>query len=135
MAICRPKRFPKDKICTADLRHKVFIKLRQQRATKLGEQEAEEVFTTIASPFAAITTLRGTQRFNGINIDDRATHLFNFRYSSFLNDLDVEHGNHFIEFKNKNYRILEITNQNENNLILFFQTTERGDEDLKASDA
>lgn len=133
MAKCTYKRFDKIKICRGDLRHKITILQREQGGIGYNELEATENFSTVQTPWAAVRTVRGTTRFKGININERATHLFYIAYTPSLDAL--EHGNNFIAYKDRMYRILDITNQDEDNQFIFFQCVERGQDDLRAAEA
>lgn len=139
MAKCVTKNFARTKICRGDFRNKIQIRKREQGTLAFDEIEPLETFSLIASPFAAIETVAGVARFAGINIDERATHIFNIVYTSFLFSTisldNLEQGNYFVRFKGRNYRILKLTNINEDNKYIAIQTTERGAESLEASKA
>lgn len=133
MPVCTFKRINKVKLCTADLRHKVAIQARALTGNYPNEFSPEIEFTTIAMPWAAIETTRGTSKFSGVNINDNISHIFTMRYNDTLNG--VETGNHFILFHNRRFRILNVTNVNEDDTTLAFECTERGEDAQEATEA
>jgi len=133
MAICTTQRIKKFKLCTSDLRHRVQVQERVLTGNQPNQFSPEIQFTTIASPWSAVETTRGTSKFSGVNITDDISHIFSMRYNVTLNQ--VEAGNHFIVFKERRFRIVNVTNVNEDDTILSFECTERGDEIKEATEA
>jgi SPP1 family predicted phage head-tail adaptor len=129
---CARKKFPKTKICSADLRHRAALQLRTLGGT-IGTPEPTETFTTVTTRWAAIETTEGTKRFAGVAIDDRATHLFWIRYDAALTI--PEDGNHFMLYDDRRFRVLRVTIDGEDKNWFIIQCTERGDDDQDASGA
>ena len=126
------------KICASELNKQISVLKRTLVSAKMGETTASSSFETIETPWAKVITLRGSKRYGGVTIDEKATHLFECRYQPELILLDGD-GNHFISLENppitKYYKIIEITNVDEQNVKLIFQCTERGDMTKEASNA
>lgn len=130
---CQKKRIPTVKICTGDLKHKITIQTRQLGGVSVGTYTPQETFTTLASPWAGIETPNGRSRFLGTNINEKTTHVFIVRYQSTIAELEVH--NNFILYDSRRFKILSVTNTNEDNNFLAIEATERGDDDKDASDA
>jgi len=138
MSTCKKKKFDRTDICAGDLDKKIVIKSRAMGNPGLDTLEYTEGFTTIGTPFAALKTTggtgtKGTHRFDGINIADGVTHLFFIRYQSKYDGL--EHGNNFVGFKNRNYRVISTVNNDEQDKFIILQCAERGDDTKTASEA
>jgi len=131
------KRIKKTKLCIGDKTHLVNIQTRGLGASDLDDTQPKETFTTVRSQWCAIETVgfpnSGVARFDGINIEEGATHLFWTDYD--VTFPDVENRNHFVSYDGKYYKILRVDNLNERNESLAIQTTERGATTLGASEA
>lgn len=115
------------------MRHKITVYERLLLPASFGQTEPEMQQTVICSPFASVVTLRGSRRWGSVNIDKRATHLFECPYTAILAGLDSD--NNFIEFQGERHRILEVENENGDNWTVVIQTTNRGDEAEEATAA
>lgn len=133
MPKCVKKRITRIEICAADLNKKIAIQRRTLAPPSPGSTQPVLTFTDIASPWAAIETPTGASKFLGVNINDETTHIFIVRYRSLLANLEV--ANNFILFNDRRFRILNVTNMNEDNIFLAIETTERGDDDKDANEA
>lgn len=133
MPKCVRKRINRIEICAADLNKKIAIQERVLSAPSPGSTQPFLTFTDIATPWAGVETPRGASKFLGVNINDETTHIFIVRYRTLLDDLEV--GNNFILFKERRFRILNVTNMNEDNIFLAIEATERGDDDKDANEA
>lgn len=133
MPRCVKKRIDRIEICASDLNKKIAIQSRTLGAPSPGSTQPNYTFTDIANPWAGIETPRGASKFLGVNINDATTHIFIVRYRALLADLEV--ANNFILFKNRRFRILNVTNMNEDDIFLAIETTERGDDDKDANEA
>jgi hypothetical protein len=133
MTICNKKRFKKTQLCRGDLRHRIQIVSRALQPANYNQTEPQELITVLYTVSAGIETLRGTSKFDGVNIDQKATHLFYIIYSSRYENL--EHGNNFVKHRGKLYRLLNTTEFNEDRQFFILQCTERGDETLEANQA
>lgn len=140
MSTCKRLKVDKNKICFGDYRHVIELLSRDIKAPSIGEKQAEEVFVNIDTPYAAVKTFgggnvgsRGIRRFNGINIDPKATHLFFVPFTDLYAAIETE--NNFILFSGKHYSILSVDDINEDNLTIMYQCTERGTATKEASKA
>lgn len=133
MTICRKKRIVKKKLCRGDLRHRIQIMRRRLQSAGYDDLDGIESFTNICYCMAAIESVKGTTRFANVNINERPTHLFYILYNPVLDALD--HGNNFIKFKTRFYRVLDLENSDEDNQFIIIQTTERGLDTQEANHA
>ena len=126
------------KICAGDLNKQISVLRRTLQPPRMGLSASESTFETIETPWSKIVTVRGSRRYNGVNIDKSTTHLFECRYQPELMMLDGD-GEIFISLENVNitnyYKVLEITNVDEQNVKLIFQCTNRGDSEKEGSNA
>ena len=123
---CQTKRFPKVKICLGDLRHKVSLAVRSLAGQEPGDFDDTGVtFTPYASVWCAFKTVEGTSRFAQANIDPKATHLMYIRHRSDWRD--IEAGNTFALMGDRRFRVLNVTNNDEDNQFDIIQMTERGE--------
>lgn len=132
MSLCTYKRFKKTKLCTADLTHRIEIQSRVVGGVEFGVVEPVAVFTTFYTPWAAIESVSGVQKFNNVDIGERPTDLFYVRYDAAIGALEVS--SNFILYNNKRFRILAIENINRDNTTLVIQCTDRGDESKEAAE-
>lgn len=133
MAVCKTKRFARERICAGDLRNRITIQTRTLAAANFDDTDVDETFATVVSTYAAIETIRGTRRFASVNIDKRATHLFYVRYRDAIKDMET--GNNFILHNSRRYFILELTIMAEDNRFIIIQATNRGESAEPASEA
>lgn len=134
MTKCIDVRIPKKKICAGDMRNRIEIMLRTQTSPGIGKGLGPvETFTPYTAGFFGIRSANGSNPISGVNINEEATHIFISRYTTKLALLDTT--KHFPKFRNKYYRILEISNLNEDNLTIFLQCKLLGITDKKASEA
>lgn len=97
-----------------------------------------ETFTEIDTPTAIVKTIASNYRagdtmFGGIHILPDSTHIFCVLYTPTL--AQVENQNYFIDLKTERYKVIAVTNDNEEDQVLIFQTTKRGDSSLGAAEA
>jgi len=111
--------------CISDFRNKATIETREISQQKFGETYPEETFTVLFTGYFRVQTVEGTARFAGVNIDKEATHLFVARWRATINNLDGA-GAYFMRSKGRLYRVLKITNVDEQDDFILFQCTERG---------
>lgn len=122
------------KICISELNKKAVIVLRELRPPKQGQTESSVRFTNLYTAGFKITTVQGSRRFNGVNINKNTTHVFICRFSPRIENLGGA-GEHFIHYKSKYYRIGPITNIDEQNKYILFQCSERGFDSEEATNA
>lgn len=134
MPSCKLKKIFKKKLCRGDLRSVMKIVSRALAPSKLDEIGGEEIFTDVITGIqCGIETTAGNSRFDKINVNKKATHLFYVYHSTIYDEIEVD--NNMIEYLGEYYKILEITNSNETNQYIFFQCTFRGDKTLGAATA
>ena len=130
------KRILKTKLCRGDLVHYVEIQERQLIDSGLESSQPVEEFIGIRYQWCALETLgMGVTIFNGINIVPGATHLFWCTWDSDFPKL--ENRNYFLSLVNENrrFKVLKVDNVNERHIALAIQTTERGNDNLEATEA
>jgi hypothetical protein len=132
MSCCKRQNFGKKTINTHNFNQPISLVERVQGELSPGSIEPSENFTELFKLYSKVLTLAGVSRFSGINIDKRATHFFMTPFFSALENLDSN--NIFINYKDKNYRVLGDTNKDEDDYYVVFQATERGDDSLEASE-
>ena len=129
MSCKRVKNINDKVLCMGDLNYEVGIYSRVLGLTEPGADEvselAEVAFTLIANVMTGIETIDGVSRFGGVNLHEKATHLFYIMYSSRFSKL--EHGNNFIKFRSEYYKILKSDTYNESRQFIVIQCTDRGD--------
>lgn len=123
-----------DSFCVSSFNKKCTLEKRTLVAPKAGQTQVSTSFVIVQTAYYNITTLRGSGRIGGVNINKQTTHLFMTPWRLSLNDLDGE-GEHFIRYNNKLYRVLQITNINEYDRYMLYQVTERGLDSKEESDA
>lgn len=133
MVKCNYKRIPRRKLCTGDLRYRITLEERTLTPPLVGQDVPTETFTVLKSLWSGVETVRGTRRFFGVNIEKSATHLFPIRYNPELPLLDGD--NFFVHFKDRYFRILRVTNDNEEEYFHILQCAERGEDDKAAARA
>jgi head-tail adaptor len=80
--------------------------------------------TSLKFVWAGLNTVSGTARFDGVNVEDRPTHIFTARYDDEI--MALEEGNNFIRFKSRLFRILDAKINDEDDIFIDIVTTERG---------
>lgn len=138
MAQCRRKRISHVRLCSPDLDKFVQVQCRQLLPLRPGQSNPVVDFVDVKGVWAGVETLRGTTRFNRVNVGASglvrdATHLFNIRYDPDLVTLERE--KHFIRFDSRLFKVLEVNRNNEDPYFLIIQCVERGDEAADAAEA
>ena len=132
---CKRKRFRKTKLCTGDLRHLVKLQLREI-SSDWDNPGITFNFTDVIEVFAAIETIStmggGTSRFQGVALDQNATHIVWFPFDT---SIEIpEDGNHFFLLNDgRRLRVLRSTIDGEDRDWFAIQCSERGDSDKDAS--
>ena len=124
MAVC--VNIPRKNIryCVGDFRKEIEIKVRDITVPVGSSVDHGELFTDFLTVRAIVETLGGVEIFDGTNTIGVATHQFiiDFRPGVTFENMVV--------FKGKNYRILDVTNIDEEDRFLKIRATERGIESL-----
>lgn len=129
---CAKKKIKETKLCIGDLNSLIQIQERRlPQITDVEDSEPSFIFTTILSTWSAVETVRGTSRFSNVNIEGLTTHLFWIRYNPNLSI--PENGNTFVLFKSRYFRIIRVTNSNEQDEWLMIEASDRGDAIEQAS--
>lgn len=117
----------------------ITVQKRTLEPSDFESSQPVETFSDIDSPDSLILTIGdrningGGRLFSGIQIVDGATHMFCMEYADILEP--VEEANYFILLKARRFRILAVTNINEQDKVLAIQATERGSNALEATKA
>lgn len=137
MAVCKNRRFPRQKLCAGDLRHKIEIVKRTHVEPEPGQTVGRNTFLLIKRTRAALKTstsmFGGTARFDSVNIENRITHTFTIRHSNSFKL--IETSNHFIRFNGRYFRILRSSIVDEDSRMIDIPCTERGIENFEANEA
>jgi len=139
MATCKTRRFPREKVCAGDLRHRITIEQRTHVEPQPGLNTGvgSMQYQIIKRCYAGIKTLSGmfsgTARFDGTNIEDRPTHTFTIRRDP--NFSLIEASNYFIRYNSRLFRILRAAIKDEDNNIVDISATERGVDTQEANQA
>lgn len=138
MAFCKTKRINKNKLCTGDLDKLIDIKERQVSSGGIGDNTASETFVTVKdNVFAGIETPSGIAFYNGVNINELQSTMITHKFFIFYDPdfPNIENGNHYIFYNNDRFKVIRVTNDNEQNEFMIIETTNRGDEDKEAVNA
>ena len=113
------------KICISDLNKRADIVKRILQGAKIGEKKPSINFSLVFPAFFKVDTVRGTRRFNGVNIEKNTTHIFTTRFDPSIVDIDDD-GEHFMLMDDKYYKILRSHNVDESNFWMMYECTNRG---------
>lgn len=140
MAVCKKISIERPSVCMGSFDSVIKLYKREIQSASVGEISASEGFTLVIEMAAGVQTLGtvgtqavGTRRFSGVNIGSDTTHLFLLPYAPNFESIEVK--NHFIEYGGKFFTIESITNLNEANLTLMYQSSERGSTLREAAEA
>ena len=116
---------------------KITVQKRNLVDSSFESSQPVENFSDIDSPDAIVKTISsvrgGNKLFAGVQIVDDATHIFCALYSVEIRA--IERSNYFILFKSRRFRVLAVTNIDEQDKVLVIQTTERGSCNVEATKA
>jgi hypothetical protein len=111
-------------ICRRELNKVAKIQKREVGNGGIGNYSAKEVFTDYLTIYCKASTIKGSSKFSGVGIDERATHKF---YTTWLPGLkSVEVANYFILFDSRYFEIIEVTNFDEGDDYAVIVAAERG---------
>jgi len=137
LANCKFHKPTRKKLCRGDLNKKIRIQTRDLDESDYDSSQPVEQFATVFTRRSTLETvtgiLSGGKKFSGVSIDERTTHIFYVLYSSALEV--IESSNYFILFREKRFRVVSVTNINEDNQFLAIQVTDRGEDSLEATKA
>ncbi len=120
MAVCNNIPRKNTRYCAGDFRKQIEIKVRDITVPVGSSVDHGELFTDFLTVRAIVETLGGVEIFDGTNTIGVATHQFiiDFRPGVTFENMVV--------FKGKNYRILDVTNIDEEDKFIKIRATERG---------
>jgi hypothetical protein len=137
MPECIYKKSKKTVLCAGDMNDQITLVTRTIGAPTIGTSDPTTTFTTLLQPFAIFETLSlsasASRRFDGVNIEDRPTHKALIYYDSTIWPLDSD--NVFVEFDDRRFRIVGVTDLNEMKTTIEILCTERGVDTLAATEA
>lgn len=117
----------------------ITVQKRTLGSSDFESSQPVETFADIDTPESIVKTISekningGGKAFSGVQIVEGSTHMFCMEYAAAL--APVEQSNYFILFKARRFRILAVTNINEQDKVLAMQATERGSNTLEATKA
>lgn len=111
-------------ICRRELNRTAKIQKRELGTGGIGSFSAKETFTDYLTIFCKAKTIKGSSKFAGVGIDERATHAFYATWSTLLKN--VELANYFILFDGRYFEIIDIANVDEEDDYAIIITAERG---------
>ncbi len=117
----------KERVCIADMNHRIDIFFRAIQPIKKDSVDFGEAFIDKRTVWALLDTKRGTQFFDDDNIEQGTTHRFIFR---FIPDVSFED---FIFFKGKRYRVMNKENLQEEDTFYQLDCVVRGSELLEST--
>jgi len=134
MPVCKTIQVTRSKICSGDMDNQIDIIRRDILPPAIGEIDPRTVFTSMLKPWAAVTTVKETRRFDGINTEDRPTHEIFIFYDPAIWPIDSD--NNFVRLDDgRRLRIVGSEDINEQKLTIRLLCTERGVESLAGSEA
>lgn len=127
MKKCSPIPSEKKGVCVGNLIDWIKIFLPDLTAPSDGV-DFTKPSTDILECWAMVKTSRGSELFDGSNLGNAYTHIF------FIQHMPLTiNTTHFIEFKDENYKIVDVENFNEHNEFLALKCIKKGDDTLAAS--
>jgi len=125
---CKIIGIPRRKLCIGDLRHVVILHDRDIQPPGFGDVDFGETFVPLATPRAAIKTVNGKVRFDGVAADVALTHAV---YIRFRDDVTSET---WIELSDgRLLDIIDFEDLDERGEWLLLACAEKGDKDREAN--
>ena len=122
--------FKKSKICSGDLNKKITIQYRQRIESNSANSISTMGFVDVGTFWAAVKTTVSKEPFDKVNLGEAITTDFFIRYSA---NIDIQK-EVWIQYNCRNFKVINIENLNEDNLILRFRSVDRGSITKEASD-
>lgn len=120
MPKCKYIQAPNYKICIGSLKHSCEFQTRSEVFQKDETIGSDEEFTTISTQYVAISSTKGIDIFDGVNIIGNASHIITSRYLSTIAEI------RWLKINGKYYKVLKVDNKGEQNRFLQFFCSERG---------
>lgn len=111
-------------ICRRELNKTAKIQKRELSSGGIGSFSAKETFTDYLSIYCKVKTIKGSAKFAGVSIDERATHAFYATWSPLLKAVEV--ANYFVLFDSRYFEIIDIANVDEDDDYAIIIAAERG---------
>lgn len=111
-------------ICRRELNKTAKIQKRELSGGGIGSFSAKETFTDYLSIYCKVKTIKGSTKFSGVSVDDRATHAFYTTWATLLKNVEVS--NYFVFFDSRYFEIIDIANVDEDDDYAIIITAERG---------
>jgi len=123
MPSCVSIRKKKRKVCTGDMKDLITLQNRAIQGITTSDVDFTENFTEAAVVWSMIETVQGVTVFDTSNTEIVITHKFYVRYDPTVTSET------WIEFDNRKFDIVTVTNLDERKDYLLLQCRERGDKD------
>ena len=123
MSKCVSIRKKKRKVCTGDMKDLITLQNRAIQGITTSDVDFTENFTEAAVVWSMIETVQGVTVFDTSNTEIVITHKFYVRYDPTVTSET------WIEFDNRKFDIVTVTNLDERKDYLLLQCRERGDKD------
>lgn len=120
-------RIPRKQVCIGDLKHRIVLHTRTLKEPGFGEVNPTENFGG-DEVWARVKTAAGKVLFNGVT-DEVLTHEIFIRYNPKVTSQT------WIEFRDRNFRIVNVEDYNEENEFMRLRCIERGDKSVEATKA
>ena len=126
MAICTSRKYTKTILCLADLTHLATISERLIGGDVLDDtSQNNTMLLQVKQAYCAVKTKQGFIPVNGVNDGEAYTHIFSFRWAD-ISPLEIDITRHVVTVGGVNYRILQVENINEQNLVYDLRCIARG---------
>lgn len=122
MARCKRIGPIRSKICAGDFKKTVTIQARAIQTPVAGSSDYTELFNNEVNTKAAVETVRGVKIFDSTDTEVDVTHKFTIRFRAGITYQT------WIKMDGLKYRILDVTNLNEENRLHVILATLRGPE-------
>jgi SPP1 family predicted phage head-tail adaptor len=122
-------KFPKPKICTKDLKHRILIQYRETTATNDSDLEPEPTYTDIGNYWAAVKTTPSRQAFNDVNQNGAITTDFYIRFTDTIDFLK----NLWIEFKGRRFEVINSDDIDEFGEFFRLRALDKGKKEFNAT--
>lgn len=120
MPVCKKIRTKNQRVCTGDLKWRVILQNRNIKPPAFGSVDFDETFTTSQTVWAAIETKTGDTLFDGVDTDNKVTHVFYIRFKATVTSET------WISFDGRRFDILNVESLDERKKYLKLTCIDRG---------
>jgi len=120
MGKCKYLKAPNYKICIGSLKHSCEFSTRNEVFQKDEDIGSDEEFTIISTQYVAISTTKGIDIFDGVNVIGNASHIITSRYLSIIKEI------RWLKVNGEYYKVLNVVNSGQQNKFLQFFCSKRG---------